>query len=710
MRCSCPQPAAGDLLYTRFKPQDRFLTRKRVALETMRRTVSAQLSSSDAAMVELQPGDLIGGVYELGALVGKGGMGLIYKARHNTLGRVVALKFISPSLVSPETWSLFKNEVKISSSLIDTAICQIYDLGLHHGVLPYYAMDFVDGSSLEEVILRQGPLSIGATLEIYSKVAEGLSYAHSRSIVHKDIKPANIMIAENEPGMNVKILDFGIAELNEGRKVNQDEELAIIGSAAYMSPEQAQGHPLDQRSDIYSLGCSMFETLTGVPPFQDESYEAMMESHKSKAAPLLSDITGSAVPLPLEAVIQKCLRKKLRSRYQTAAELVTDLNRLLAKQDLLHAKGEHLELSRAAREKADEKEESKRRRKALIVPAIALAAVICLSICTFFAVQVFGSLNTLAGSDSFYQGERTDAAGVVLDVYQFPEKSADFPKGIGRLEAYERGLPLEELTLEPGTVTNSAKVAHFDCVGKVEVDKRKDLTFVADSAVGTHIEVLKKFRSQDLDGINFVNVTAGGPPLYALAAMHFPVLERIIVGKAAEEKKVQTTLEKFANAIDIGLNQWDFAINNKNYSPFAKNRIRTLAFAPIGGSMKKIVNMDSLEYAPQRIYNKDMLFDKMDQDILLTLPGLRYLGFNHCQFVKTDISVLFASGGLENLYVEGSEILFDKVDPNYLPKLNGLYDIRIKCASNMPIDEKRRGLAYLEALKARNSHLRVIVE
>lgn len=721
MRCSCAPSGDkdGDVLHTRFKPQDKFLTRKRVVLETMRRTVSAALSQSDAAMVELQTGDLIGGVYELGELVGKGGMGLIYRARHNTLGRVVALKFISPSMVSPETWSLFKNEVKISSSLLDTAICQIYDLGLHHGVLPYYAMDFVDGSSLEEVVLRQGPLSIGSTLEIYAKVAEGLSYAHSRSIVHKDIKPANIMIAENEPGMGVKILDFGIAELNEGRKQSlasnpindlQEKEAAIIGSAAYMSPEQAQGQPLDQRSDIYSLGCSMFETLTGVPPFQDESFQKMVESHINQPAPLLSDITGSAVPLPLEAVIRKCLRKKQRARYQSAADLITDLNSLLNRQDLVHAKGEQLELARAAREEAEEREESKRRRKALVVPTVVLLSLICLLGGTFAAFKFAGNFDTTSQTNTFYQGQRTDPSGTVFNIYQFPPVSAEFPRGLGRLEAYPKGLPLEELSVVPANPTKSVHVTHYDCVGKVEVDSRLQLTYVADSQLGTHKELLNKFRSLDLDGINFVGVTKGGPALYLLAAGHFPHLHRIIVGKLAEERKVQTALEKFSNVVDVGLNEWDFATNNKNYSPFAKNRLRTLGFTPIGGGMKMIVNAGSPENSPQRIFNKDMLFDKVDEDILIALPRLTYLGFSHCQFVKTDVSLLFASPSLETLYVEGSEMLFDKIDPTNVPTLNKLNQIRVKCSRDMPPDQKQKGLAYLEALKSRNPGLQVIVE
>lgn len=324
------------MLRTRYVPARATLTRKRQLLETTMRTRQANLTASDARLIDLKPGELIGGCYKLDYLVGKGGMGLIYRAKHQSLDRTVALKFIAPSLVSKENWNLFKNEAKISSTLSHSTICQIYDLGLHAGVLPFYAMDFIEGQTLEEIILNSGPLSVGATLEIFGKAAEGLSYAHRRSVVHKDIKPANIMVTNTAQGLQVKILDFGIAELNEGRKDKKEIEV-IYGSAAYMSPEQFRGQPLDLRTDLYSMGCAMYETLTGMPPFQDATYEALSEPQRAEV-PLLSDSTGIEFAVELEAIIQKCLQKQAEKRYQSANELAIDLQRLMDGKELQFAR------------------------------------------------------------------------------------------------------------------------------------------------------------------------------------------------------------------------------------------------------------------------------------------------------------------------------------------------------------------------------------
>jgi len=211
------------------------------------------------AISQLSPGDTIGGCYEILELAGEGGMGAVYRAKHKVLERQCAIKFLAPSLVSEKSWLLFQKEAKINSTLLHHSICQVYDLGIHAGKLPYYAMDFVDGHSLEEVISFQGPLTLGATLEIFIKVCEGLSYAHRKGIIHKDIKPANIMVTtDNTEDLDVRVLDFGISELSEpstaSRSQNNldDSDDEILGSAAYMSPEQFRGEELDKRSDIYN--------------------------------------------------------------------------------------------------------------------------------------------------------------------------------------------------------------------------------------------------------------------------------------------------------------------------------------------------------------------------------------------------------------------------------------------------------------------------
>lgn len=349
LRCHCQAPdlyknrALAANLTTRFKKDGLGTMRQRLRKSTMLLSRNKIKESEALAFTALAPGQFIGGCYKLLALAGEGGMGSVYRAAHTVLGRQCAIKFLAPSMVSQETWHLFQKEAKIISSLTHQTICQIYDLGIHEGVLPYYAMDYIDGVTLDDIITTQGPLSVGATIELYLKVLDGLSYAHRRGVIHKDLKPANIMINQTADGeIHVKILDFGISDLNEpvgkgGKGKRAAQDVGILGSAAYMSPEQFRGWDIDKRSDIYNLGCSIFETLAGLPPFLADTFDELEHKQMTAPSPLLTQATGLFFPPEIEAVIKKCLEKSPSRRYQTASELAIDLQRLLEHKDLQFA-------------------------------------------------------------------------------------------------------------------------------------------------------------------------------------------------------------------------------------------------------------------------------------------------------------------------------------------------------------------------------------
>ncbi|MBK7840883.1 MAG: serine/threonine protein kinase [Candidatus Obscuribacter sp.] len=344
LRCSCAAPllkgASANAMETRYRPPQATWGKRKEQMQTAMRTRIGNFAS-DTALISLAPGAIVGGCYQLLEMIGKGGMGVVYKARHTALNRILALKFVAPSMVSRESWQLFQQEAKLNATLSHPSLCQIYDLGIHANALPYYAMDFVSGQTLEEIIINSGPLSVGATLEIFIKVAEGLSYAHRRNVVHRDIKPANIMISSTTGDTaEVKLLDFGIAELGtKGSNTGQKTE-RIIGSAAYMSPEQFAGRTTDARADIYSMGCSIFETLTGNVPFEGDDFSTMAKQHTNVEPRLLSDATGLVLPLAIEAIVKKCLHKMRDQRYQNASELAIDLQRVLNNKDLQFARPE----------------------------------------------------------------------------------------------------------------------------------------------------------------------------------------------------------------------------------------------------------------------------------------------------------------------------------------------------------------------------------
>lgn len=330
IRCTCVGSDRG--LQTRFNDGRLTVRRQQMRATAMARTQSA-LAADAAAFVELKIGDVIGGSYRLISLAGQGGMGSVYRAQHIGLNRQCAVKFLAPSMVSEETWRLFQKEAKIISSLTHSTICQIYDLGIHGRRLPFYAMDYIEGRTLDEVINRQGTLSVGATAELYIKVLDGLSYAHRRGVVHKDMKPSNIMLEKSADGqVQARILDFGISELSDIKDSgsrSKNKESAVIGSAHYMSPEQFSGRGVGKTSDIYSIGCSLFETLTGLPPFAGEEFRELEKEHITKAAPSLKKATGLSFAPEIEAIVAKCLEKQPDNRYQNASELMIDLQRLL---------------------------------------------------------------------------------------------------------------------------------------------------------------------------------------------------------------------------------------------------------------------------------------------------------------------------------------------------------------------------------------------
>ncbi|MBX9939370.1 MAG: protein kinase [Candidatus Obscuribacterales bacterium] len=348
-RCSCPNP---NLTSKRAAKRGRERsTQVRTAIRTRFSLKTLEAAQEAAAMAALQSGQVIGGCYELISLAGQGGMGSVFKAKHQTLGRKCAIKLLSPSVISESSWKLFKNEAKILASLQHQTICHIYDLGIARlnlsgrGAdgevnLPYYAMDYVEGFTLESLLDTNGPLSVGATIELFLKVCEGVSYAHRRGIIHKDLKPANLMLGIRGDNPEVKILDFGISELSETAGLTKDE---VVGSAPYMSPEQFTGKSLDQRSDIYSLGCSMYETLVGHPPFDEYEFELLGKLHLKEAIPSLSEASGVEFPEELEAILSKCLQKSPDQRYQSVSELSIDLLRLLEGKPLQFAKYTQME-------------------------------------------------------------------------------------------------------------------------------------------------------------------------------------------------------------------------------------------------------------------------------------------------------------------------------------------------------------------------------
>lgn len=466
IRCACDSAASS--LETRYI-DGRLTERRQKHRATIVAKTQAMLASDAAAFVELGVGKVIGGSYRLVALAGEGGMGSVYRAEHIALKRDCAVKLIAPSIVSEATWKLFQKEAMTISSLTHPTICQVYDLGIHAGSLPFYVMDFVQGETLDQILTRQGPLSVGATAELYIKVMEGLAYAHRRGVVHKDIKPANIMLEKAADGhIQVRILDFGISELSDSAMSGGDGLLRndIMGSAAYMSPEQFVKRKVEPTSDIYSIGCSMFETLTGLPPFAGEDMKVLEQAHARLPAPTLSSATSMFFPPEIESIVARCLEKDARLRYQHASELSIDLQNMLEHKPLQFARTAQLTLNAGDDAAAAD---STRGFSVFALPPVAVIAVVCVSVSIVLgALGLFVFRDKLGGLDS----QTGKKAGVDLGVL-LPENDSVGPIVVseGRVGSFgyrrERFLVMDKLPSNAGQLMRVLEISKAQDYGAI---------------------------------------------------------------------------------------------------------------------------------------------------------------------------------------------------------------------------------------------------
>ena len=291
--------------------------------------VSSSTQTFNVEIKELSIKSLFAERYRVIQKVGKGGMGIVYKAEDTKLKRIVALKLIRPEFtVDREAKKRFVLEAQLAASLDHSNICTVFEISQAEGQ-DFITMAYIEGRSLDEEI-QPGPVDLEKALDVGIQVADGLNEAHEKGIVHRDIKSANIMLTRKG---QAKIMDFGLAKLTEGPGVTKTTK--IVGTVAYMSPEQAKGESVDSRSDIWSLGVVLYEMLTGQLPFKKDSAAGVLYCIVNETPKPIWHHHHD-VPLKLGTIIGKCLEKNPAKRYQTAADLAKDLKSV--KQEVLAKK------------------------------------------------------------------------------------------------------------------------------------------------------------------------------------------------------------------------------------------------------------------------------------------------------------------------------------------------------------------------------------
>lgn len=273
---------------------------------------------------------LLGGRYELDGVVGRGGMAEVYRARDIRLDRIVAVKTLRDDLARDQTFQArFRREAQSAASLNHPSIVAVYDTGedmVGSFGVPYIVMEYVDGRTLRDLMRDDRRLLPERALEIVDGVLRALDYSHRNGIVHRDIKPANVMLTRSG---DVKVMDFGIARALSDSQVTMTQTAQVIGTAQYLSPEQARGERVDARSDLYSTGCLLYELLTGRPPFTGDSPVAIAYQHV-RENPVPPSHLDPEIPRWADAIVLKAMAKSPADRYQNAAEMRADIQRAMS--------------------------------------------------------------------------------------------------------------------------------------------------------------------------------------------------------------------------------------------------------------------------------------------------------------------------------------------------------------------------------------------
>lgn len=417
---------------------------------------------------------LLSNRYELGETLGYGGMSEVHKGRDVRLGRDVAVKVLRADLArDPQFQERFRREAQNAAALNHPAIVAVYDTGetrTEYGPLPYIVMEYVDGRTLRDIVKTEGPLPGQRAMEIMADVCAALDFSHRHGIVHRDVKPANVMITKTGA---VKVMDFGIARAVHDGQAAVTQTAAVIGTAQYLSPEQARGETVDARSDVYATGCVLFELLTGEPPFTGDSPVAVAYQHVREDPRKPSQVNPRVSP-QLDAIVLKAMAKGAANRYQSAAEMRMDIVRVLSGQrpsapmvmtedDRTAMLGQQTRLNDAPRGRhrpdsmADdyddydsaEEERKRKRRKAWMTALITLLVVAVIVLAIWLTTKLLGGKDT---------GTQFVDMPSVVGVQETPART--------QLEKLGFKVSIESTTCEPPSAGQAAPCTADD-VGKV---------------------------------------------------------------------------------------------------------------------------------------------------------------------------------------------------------------------------------------------------
>ncbi len=457
-------------------------------------------------------GARVGGRYELGELLGRGGMAEVRRGTDVRLGRTVAVKRLRVDLATDPTFQArFRREAQSAAGLNHPNIVAVYDSGEEMSpdgshVQPYIVMEYVAGRTLRDVLNDGRKLLPERALEIMSGVLAALDYSHRAGIIHRDIKPANVMLT---PSGEVKVMDFGIARaISEGTSAVTQTQ-AVVGTAQYLSPEQARGETVDSRSDVYSAGCLLYELLAGRPPFVGDSPFSVAYQHV-RETPEPPSAHNPDLPPELDAIVMKSLAKRVEDRYQSAADMERDIQRYLDGHPIdvpttamapppLPADATPTSIFRAPSD--EEPEEERRKRWPIVLLVLVLLALLIAGVAA--ALQLFGSSDkqqvtvpqvtnmTLRAAERRLEGEGLKLGEVTRENSEDVDKGRVMEQDPGPRETVDKGSEVDLLVS-----AGSEMVTVPDVLGKSERDATAQLT-----DLGLNVEPVDRDSDEPADTV-----------------------------------------------------------------------------------------------------------------------------------------------------------------------------------------------------------------
>jgi serine/threonine protein kinase len=670
--------------------------------------------SNNAA--DLAPGFVVDNTYEVLALIGGGGMGKVYRARHIILQKEYALKVLSMDQVTDLVWRRFQIEAQAIGRMNHANIVGISNLGLHQGYLPYYVMDLLQGRTLLEILERRGTLSLKEGLPIFIEACAGIGYAHKKGIVHRDIKPGNLFILDTKDvNGNLKIVDFGIAKLS-GIKDVCSQQLThageICGSPLYMSPEQCQCGHIDTRSDVYSLGCTLFETLTGSPPLQGKSGIETILMHQNTAPPTLrAAARGKHFPPMLESIVATMLAKAAMDRYQNMELLAHDLSAVLSGQDMpINAFGTAQTIT-PAQPGLDSIESEKEIRpidRSLLKKALVTfgATAILLTVTGVWCSAINQPGKIQNGKPGRIKAVDTATAfagpaivgGVGEDVFrEFSPYSGDAPEEGGQAVSPGDERPFSRDEVKDGKVYRSFQfpkelsigllrhdtVGTFNsmCQGQFEKAPDEKLIFIPSQQAALFPQYLTRFRPGDIYGIAFMPQILDDGTLSACAKI--PDVRKLAIENCPNLTiKSLPTLYKFKSLEEFYYRNGPFTIQDIINMPRFKN-LKVLAFG--GQTVTPLLIAARQANSLERIDLMDSPLHQEDFEIISSMTNLQILRINNADITNAEITQLARLPHLKSLYIRNCTIL-----PDALPQFRNLKTLQILDLSIQRLSAKQR--------------------